>query len=323
MASPRWPFDTLQLGHFPPVEYSIGYGSGVFRQEGYSKSSQPMIDLVLVIRDSDVSSWHQENLKRHPQHYAGSLRCLGVPAISRLQHWGPGLFFHPYVRLPCTGGGELEVKYGVISDKALLQDLNEWTFLYMAGRMHKPCVFERQSVGDDNWTDFMSAVDRNRLSAFSAALLLGSCEEPAASVTVVDFLRAIVRLSYEGDVRLGLAENPKKVENIVTAQREKLWQMYAPLALKLGVDLYGTDSASDAPGEAARLDFSSLGRERLLAGLPAKVQSSLEAQRLEALRNHLRRVVWRSSLQQSAKGVLCAGPARSVRYLVQKLRKRF
>jgi translocator assembly and maintenance protein 41 len=176
-----------------------------------------------------------------------------------LQHWGPGLFFHPFVRLPCAGGAELEVKYGVISDKALLQDLNEWTFLYMAGRLHKPCVFERQGAGDESWTEFLSAVDRNRLAALSAALLLGARDEHYGSMAVLHFLRAIVRLSYDGDIRVGLAENPKKVDNIVHAQRQLMWQLYAPLVQKLGVDVHGTDPASEAPDEAARLDFSAVG----------------------------------------------------------------
>jgi hypothetical protein len=47
--------------------------------------------------------------------------------------WGPGMWFHPHVLI-----NEFTFKYGVIADTDFLEDLTQWSHLYIAGRLHKP-----------------------------------------------------------------------------------------------------------------------------------------------------------------------------------------
>ena len=35
---------------------------------------RPMADLIFIVKDADMESWHEENIHRHPEHYAGFIR---------------------------------------------------------------------------------------------------------------------------------------------------------------------------------------------------------------------------------------------------------
>eukprot|EP00931_Biecheleriopsis_adriatica_P054180 TRINITY_DN31848_c0_g1_i1.p1 TRINITY_DN31848_c0_g1~~TRINITY_DN31848_c0_g1_i1.p1 ORF type:complete len:325 (+),score=73.40 TRINITY_DN31848_c0_g1_i1:39-1013(+) len=316
-----WPLN-VDLGRFPPVECSIGYGSGVIRQQGYEQSKRPMVDLVFVVRENALKDWHTENLKAHPAHYSGLARALGPKTVCHLQRWGPGLYYMPHVQLPTTEGGVLDAKYGVITTEALQEDLLNWSSLYIAGRMQKPIVLEWYSKDREAQDTLCQAVVKNRRAALSAALLCsGGC-----SLGLSSLLSSIVQLSYEGDVRVGVAEDPRKVRNIVEAQHDALWSIYKPLAATLNADISGAELSS----VSVRFDNSSAGRRRLFGELPPAIQQSVTASAQgqepwmdsQALRGTLRTVVRRSSLQQAAKGLLSSGISRSLRYAVQKVAKR-
>mmetsp|Transcript_58919 Transcript_58919/g.166168 ORF Transcript_58919/g.166168 Transcript_58919/m.166168 type:complete len:334 (-) Transcript_58919:32-1033(-) len=329
--SSYWPLD-LDLGGFPPAGCVcvIGYGSGVFRQLGYT-GARPMVDLVFVVSDADVASWHRGNLRMNAEHYSGLLRMLGPRAVTRVQGWGPGILYNPHVSLATRDGGTVEAKYGVMSVQSLLRDLTEWDSLYMAGRLHKPCVLEHHGQSGQEYARIEGAIVRNRRAALSAALLdIGWRSKPQAPLNLYTLLSSIVGLSYVGDVRVGIAEDPKKVSNIVLAQQRKLWDIYQPLAAELGLEV-----GAGVPGQGAcqaRLgfDFSAAARQRLFGELPPAIQGRVAAaghrapwEDRDALRGALREVVRRSSAAQTAKGLLTAGAARGARYAVQKLRKRF
>lgn len=68
------------------------------------------------------------------------------------------------------------VKYGVIGMPAFLQDLQHWSHLYVAGRLHKPvAVLATQP-------DARAAYQQNLCAALSTALLL--LPQPECSLTV-------------------------------------------------------------------------------------------------------------------------------------------
>ena len=73
------------LESFPPVRFAFAYGSGVFRQRGYSdeQARSAMTDLVLAV--DDPVAWHRENIALHGDHYS-ALAWLGAPAVARLPH---------------------------------------------------------------------------------------------------------------------------------------------------------------------------------------------------------------------------------------------
>lgn len=320
--SSYWPL-RLDLSSLPPVLCSIGYGSGVFRQKGYT-GPRPMVDVVLLIRDADVESWHGDNLKANPSHYAGLPRAFGGTFAAKLQRWGPGLYYNPNVRLPARGtDGGLEAKYGVMTVEALLEDLRSWRHLYMAGRMQKPCAVDWQPSADTLLQQsFEEALAANRRAALAAGVL--SSEWGTAyggrRMTELDLVGSVVRLSYEGDIRMAFAENPRKVANIVAAQEKDLWTIYKPLAADFGV-LPSKDLA-----ERRRL-FLKLPREvREACVRRARSQKAAEECAWEDpiyIRGTLSERVRRASVQQTAKGAVTAGIVRGVRYAARKVKKRF
>lgn len=92
------------------------------------------------------------------------------------------------------------MKYGVISRKKFLEDLLDWKYLYVAGRLHKPVLMLKSYPHIDH------AILRNRENAVRTALLL-----LPSKFTEVDLYLTIAGLSYLGDPRMGVGENPKKV----------------------------------------------------------------------------------------------------------------
>lgn len=314
--SSYWPLD-LDLSCFPPVVGSIGYGSGVFRQKGYD-GTRPMVDVVLVVRDRNVEDWHAENIEANPSHYSSLPRMIGC---ARLQRWGPGLYYNPHVRLPTAGGDELEAKYGVVSAEALLADLRGWSSLYMAGRMHKPCAlaWHGDAALDGELREAIeAAIAKNRRSALVAAALGHGWGTGTFGrhLHKAELLEAIVRLSYDGDIRQGIAESPMKIKNIAERQEADLWRIYKPIAAELGV-LPAKDLTE---------------RSELFGMLPREIQTKAEkrAKGVEqavddmwVVPTVLRGIVRRASLQQTAKGFITAGPRRSAVYAMRKLGKRF
>lgn len=96
------------------------------------------------------------------------------------------------------------IKYGVIDVDILEKDLTHWNSLYLSGRLHKPVNTFIAS------RTLMKYQERNLEAAFNAALLLTS-----KVFSVPELLKVICSLSYLGDIRLGFAEDSKKVERIV------------------------------------------------------------------------------------------------------------
>lgn len=136
-----------------PIRYAFAYGSGIFPQLSYPSAAStqhkqenlPMMDLIFGVTHPE--HWHSLNLRQHPQHYATLMKSLGSPAITSLQRMGAGVYFHPYIHMD-----GVIIKYGVIAIDDLLNDLNDWSTFYMAGRMQKPVwlsLFISSTTNDD------------------------------------------------------------------------------------------------------------------------------------------------------------------------------
>ena len=82
-----------------PIRYAFAYGSGVFEQDGYSSGSSaaetPMLDFMFAVTHS--AHFHSINMQQHPSHYPLHARTLGSSYISRLEEFGPGVWFNPFV----------------------------------------------------------------------------------------------------------------------------------------------------------------------------------------------------------------------------------
>ncbi|PHH71826.1 hypothetical protein CDD80_4972 [Ophiocordyceps camponoti-rufipedis] len=225
----------LMLRQFnAPIVYCFAYGSGVFPQQASSSDQQPksprsvhsrppealiraqgssprMIDFIFGV--SHMQHWHSVNMRQHPHHYS-AVASLGSGFVSRVQRWGAGVYFNPYVDV----NGML-IKYGVTSIDNLVDDLSTWQNLYLAGRLQKPVKILRDHPR------VRLANQHNLIAALRTALLLLPAEFDEGQLYAT-----IAGLSYLGDPRMALpTEDRSKIANMVCHNAVHFRRLYAPL----------------------------------------------------------------------------------------------
>ncbi|OZJ05103.1 hypothetical protein BZG36_01358 [Bifiguratus adelaidae] len=319
-----------------PIRYAFAYGSGVFAQKGYDLENKPMVDFIFGV--SHPSHWHYLNLQNRPGDYS-FLGKLGSSTVSFVNNkLGAGVYFNPYVKI-----NGMTLKYGVVSIDTLCQDLLDWRTLYLSGRMHKPIKILR----DDARVRLANQV--NLTSALRVALL-----RQGDSFTEEELWDGIVGISYRGDFRMHVGENPNKIKNIIASQTPQLRRLYAPLVSDMPNVAYVTPDGSDSPILAQDMHPKYRGlmvkklppnlRTRLVAryrisGEPgAKAFEGMSDQEAamgdriyQAVAGHpdlgqwiddsCRDIIGGPALTQSIKGVLTAGVVKSTKYAGEKLSK--
>lgn len=203
-----------------PIDFAFGYGSGVFKQNGYEGSERPQIDLILGVEDP--IKFHEINMKQNPIHYS-SLKWCGPAVLSRCQDIGAGIYFNPFVTI-----AGYQVKYGVVSLDRVIKDLSTWDSFYLAGRLHKPVKILRENNAIKYW---------NQLNLKGAATvakhLLRSTKNRQGKIeefNEFNFYKKITGLSYLGDIRYTLGgENPNKVNNIIDQNFHNFQIYYKPI----------------------------------------------------------------------------------------------
>lgn len=295
-------FDTKHL------RYAFAYGSAVSRQAGYTEASVAgsMLDFMLVVR-GDPLAFHQANLQKNPAHYSSVLRAAR-PLIRPMQESGAGVYFNTDVQI-----GERRAKYGIVGEDRFISDLQHWDSLYLAGRLHKPVL----SLIDMD-AALSSAQRQNLIFALHAGLL-----RVPARFSVPELLEAIVGLSYLGDVRTALAESPAKVRNIVEGQYQQLWALYEPLLAEVGLGTVLQSTGGDQYLQEAGPQVRYL---RSLC-LPYRIKEPFAREFTDATSDRITQSIasivrWPSAVQ-SAKGLITANPAVSLKYLLAKIYKRF
>jgi translocator assembly and maintenance protein 41 len=294
-----------------------------------------VIDFIFGV--NHAQHWHSLNLRQHPHHYSG-VKHLGSKILSLLQqHIGAGIYYNTHVRL----NGHL-IKYGVIAIDDLCDDLNNWTHLYAAGRLHKPVSVLRH----DGYGRVDASQRLNLKHALRTSLLL---LPPKFSLNTL--LHQLTALSYTGDLRYTLkGEDPLKVERIVRHHRNAFKDMYMPI-----VEAIPQVTWSDEQKEQLVQDKRTDAVAALIRELPPRFQSKVieKYRRLNAhketladtqrddfvyrliqelaaappdvlsqcVTGALKETVFQSSLAQTMKGIVTAGVPRSVVYAMEKLRK--
>eukprot|EP00201_Polytomella_parva_P013423 CAMPEP_0175059738 /NCGR_PEP_ID=MMETSP0052_2-20121109/12602_1 /TAXON_ID=51329 ORGANISM="Polytomella parva, Strain SAG 63-3" /NCGR_SAMPLE_ID=MMETSP0052_2 /ASSEMBLY_ACC=CAM_ASM_000194 /LENGTH=374 /DNA_ID=CAMNT_0016325327 /DNA_START=269 /DNA_END=1393 /DNA_ORIENTATION=- len=244
-----------------------------------------MVDLLFIV--DDEKQWHTENLKRNPGHYSWLMQKLGSEGVCNVScHLGIGVHFNTLVKLDA----KTTAKYGVISRTNLEEDLRHWRHLYVAGRLHKPVTH----LSDDGLisTALAPAQTQNLAAAIDVARLL--LPERFSSK---DLVSVVAGLSYHGDIRRGLAEDPKKVQRIVQGSWSELYSSLILETLLLQANDKAaeiqtpSDSALSVGGEspsaganASWVQSKSAAAQRaLLARLPLSLLSSMASRVLETV----------------------------------------
>lgn len=309
--------------NFPPgISLAFAYGSGIFKQKG-NVSPKNMLDFVFVLENSH--QWHRENLKLHLNHYSFVGR-LGFNSVVSLQDkFGAGMYYNTLVSME----GKL-IKYGTISRENFLLDLNNWQWLYLSGRLHKP-VKILQRLNDD---DVLSALKGNVNSAVTAALL--SLPE---YFTEEELFLSIAGLSFAGDFRMVVGENKNKVQNIVGSNIEPFRSLYRPVLLNSSQLHFNSSSCKYHQNLESSVTFSQLKalprnlQQKVVKGLvgretdPTLIEEALvKASRdrfncSQLVRKGIASIVRSSSITQSVKGILTAGGHKTLMYSAQKITK--
>ncbi|XP_016976059.1 phosphatidate cytidylyltransferase, mitochondrial [Drosophila rhopaloa] len=332
------------VARFPlgSVSYMFAYGSGVKQQEGYEKlgngnGQRPapgsVVDLVFCVRDAQ--GFHAENLHRHPAHYS-ALGHLGPRFVANYQErLGAGVYCNTLIPLADVG---LTIKYGVVSQEQLLDDLLDWRHLYLAGRLHKPVT---DLVNPSDNPSLKAALDSNLLSALQVALLL-----LPEKFTAYSLFHTIAGLSYKGDFRMIFGENKQKVHNIVNPQIKDFFALYQPSLAQLSkfvaVNMNGQEPGSGKATILFEQDKSSTAAAQHLQKLPVELRKRLKrnaacrgdyaevvdhlsvaSQLPEVLQASVNDIVWRSSVTQSIKNIASAGVLKSLVYSYRKAQKTF
>eukprot|EP00158_Paraphelidium_tribonemae_P000028 Partr_v1_DN11446_c0_g1_i1_m44889 putative TAM41, mitochondrial translocator assembly and maintenance protein, homolog (S. cerevisiae) len=145
-----------------------------------------LVDFIFGV--SHPQHWHSLNIRQHPSHYSTCMRHLPTRTIQHVQEkWGAKVYYNT----DCMVEGR-RIKYGVVAIDDLLDDLEDWTTLYCAGRLQKPVVTVH---ADDK---IQAAQRRNLKSALATALLL-----LPERVSEDELYSTIASLSYTGDFRMG------------------------------------------------------------------------------------------------------------------------
>lgn len=339
-----------------PIRYAFAYGSGVFSQgsldspKSQKRLASPQIDLIFGV--SHAQHWHSLNMKQNPSHYS-AVKYLGSGAVGYIQDKiGAGVYFNPFVEI-----NGMKIKYGVVTMDTMIDDLCNWSTLYLAGRLHKPVKILR----DEPRLRFVNQA--NLLSALRTALLL-----LPEKFTELQLYTMIAGVSYMGDPRMRFGENPMKVSNIVNNQFLQFRQLYSPLMDDLpNLSLISSDagrlSKEKSEISVAQLaqDMDPKRRGNMVMRLPPAFRSKLylkykanssakeaaaevhppaslnissssscsEFEQKIASDKHLvsqvskciRHTVSGPSLSQSIKGILTAGIFKSIKYSAEKLAK--
>lgn len=284
---------------FPPIQHAFGYGSGVFVQQ--QEKERKMIDLILVV--DDALDFHAKLLARHPQHYSLPCRIGGATLCSYVQNsFGAKVFFHAFVEVE----GML-IKYGIVEKKHVMDDLENWKYLYLAGRLHKPTL---PLITDLEIAEAQTSLNLPRALATSMLLIDETSKQPRSRAPLSNVFESIAQLSYSGDPRMDVGgEDPDKVKKLVhgnDGQMARFHQLYQP-----ALDDFSQRGLLSFDKDSVEWDAGLVRQQALPPHLAATTLLS------PAIRN----IVRQAARAQSFKGIVTVGVAKSVQYASAKLSK--
>ncbi|KAK6197404.1 mitochondrial matrix Mmp37-domain-containing protein [Scheffersomyces amazonensis] len=311
-----------------PIKVSIGYGSGVFPQNGYNNTpeegdklsvkteeEETQIDLINVVKDNQT--FHRYNLQRHRDHY--SIKSL--PIIKFIQG-RDGIYFNPFVKLK----GHL-IKYGIISSGAAQMDLMEWSSLYFAGRLQKPVNYIRLDEDEGQMIKFLNQY--NLKNAMTVGIILLQEQQ----FNEQELYEQITRISYMGDFRTYVGgENPNKVKNIVEKQLKYFKSLYEPILQYFIHKNYLIIVDNNEEQKVFKKNLNINNKINLISTLPLNFRIQLyqmyQDKSLKEIAKDkdlplkiiklIQRVVRNSSIKQAIMGIFSSGIIKSIKYAFAK-----
>ena len=285
----------------PKVKGAYGYGSGVFKQSGYTSKDKPQIDMIFVVEN--LKEWHLENIKLNPNDYSFSSKLYFKKASNSKLKGNTGIVY-----LSNIVENNSVYKYGTIEEKDLEKYLDTWESFYLPGRFQKTIlpIIESKNIEKMN--------KKNRESVLFTALLT----LPEGKNKLIDVYTQICGLSYLGDTRMKFAENPRKVLNIVEG------------SFNIFKDIYGTsnDYFKTNKKEEITIDYKKLMKDinKLPKCLLEYLKEDIKKQDINIIREkiltYFTELNKNESSKQTIKGLYSNGIIRSIKYASQKVLKK-
>lgn len=283
----------------PKVKGAYGYGSGVFKQDGYTNKDKPQIDLILVVEN--LKDWHLENIKLNPKDYSFTgKRFFKKSSIVKIKK-STGITYLSNIE----EDGKV-YKYGTIEEKDLIKYLETWESFYLPGRFQKPNL---PIIEDKKLT---KKIEENR----QLALLTGLFILDKKDNDLIDLYTSICSLSYLGDTRMKFAENPHKVANIVKGSYDTFKEMYGT-----GNDYFSVDKK-----DKIKVNYKKI--QNAITKLPKALLNHIgdDTCDLEKVKNkiieYFTNLNKNESSEQTIKGISTNGIIRSIKYASQKVLKK-
>ncbi len=187
----------------------IGYGSGIFKQQGYDRNEIPDKDIILVVEN--FRQFLIDDYKMNKDHFSSDfdVRVLEdkKDKYKFYKNIGCLKFYHDNVHY----------KMMIISESALIYDLKTWNHFGMAGRLTKPILYEDLKANLEN------LILKNRENILITALLFSKDNYMKKE----DLYKIISKLTYMYDFRTILpGERKSKSEDIVNGAVEKFDEIY-------------------------------------------------------------------------------------------------
>lgn len=282
----------------PRGDILVGYGSSFVRQTSKIGSEESLRDILIFTnnRKAFVNRLYESKYISPGRHYFSLLV-------------DPEILYYAEMHL----SQRFRLKIGIVNTDRALQRMSDWeNSFYIPGRFQKPVRLlqcEDKVVLDR----FERSRAINYESALAAALLLKSSRF-LDRFSISDVFTSLVSLSYLGDVRMGFAENPRKVENIVSAQTKELMSIYFPYFAKVGIEqLSETEFACRRRPDDLWLQLPQAFTRRAVQHVDPR----------KSLIATITRINRRESINQALIGVGTTGISKSLQYLARKVSKRF
>jgi hypothetical protein len=279
----------------PELAMILGYGSQVVPQsDGVSVNS--LVDLMIVTYNRDAVIDQLRGRGWIPYTSALFSQCVTAEV----------LFF---ADIPLGG---LRLKLGIVDARNFLHQLQSWDqSLYLPGRLQKPVRILHMS--DSMCAEFPVAQAHNLQSALAAGMLLIPEQQRGQGFDDLALFESIVGISYIGDIRMGIAENPRKITNIVLPQHPLLRSIYTPHYPYAGI----------LSGEGHLRCMKSDSELFSLLPKPFRRSCTPHADPRAAFIQTVRAINRRESTYQAFVGLGTTGLSKSVQYLFRKVGKRF
>ena len=320
----------------------------------WQTTGEKNIDFVFGV--SHTQHWHSLNLHEHRDHYS-ILGSLGSAAVGFVQDkLGAGAYFHPYITI-----NGMAVKYAVVNLDTLSRDLSEWETLYLAGRLQKPVKILRDDpkIRLANQVNLISALrtallllpknftERDLYFSIAGLSYIGDprmsfrAERPDKVYGIVDSQMTNFRQLYHP-----LIENLPNLQFNDPATRKSAWMANGDINAQLEQDMDPTKRGNMVRRlpKAFRNKLYSHYREafqlpagefnKLVGGIKDDEDAfsrrfgsefdkriGVDPEITSAIKKVVTKTVTWPTVTQSFKGILTAGPVRSLKYVREKRAK--